>query len=99
MVYNFQSSLIVTVNDIIFFQVLIDVRYCGLNGPDILIAENLYKKPPSLPLTLGYEVVGEIAKLGDDAKNLGLKTGDKVVALNRHRFGGLAEQCIAEAKV
>ncbi|XP_057319674.1 quinone oxidoreductase-like protein 2 homolog [Microplitis mediator] len=77
-------------------EVLIDVQYCTLNGPDILKMKNLHKSPPKLPAVLGYELAGKLLEVGDQAKKQGFKVGDKVVALNKTRYGGLAERCIAE---
>ncbi|XP_074097367.1 quinone oxidoreductase-like protein 2 homolog [Cotesia typhae] len=77
-------------------EVLIDVQYCTLNGPDILKMKNLHRSPPKLPAILGYEVAGKLLEVGDQAKKQGFKVGDKVVALNKVQFGGLAERCVAE---
>lgn len=77
-------------------QVLIDVDYCALNGSDVLLSDNTYSHQPSLPAILGYEIVGKLLQVGDEAKKNGYKVGDRVVALNRERYGGLAEQCSAE---
>ncbi|XP_043288602.1 quinone oxidoreductase-like protein 2 isoform X2 [Venturia canescens] len=79
-----------------FLNVLIDVNYCALNGSDILLAENTYIHSPILPAILGYEVVGKLLQVGEEAKKEGFRVGDQVVALNRERWGGLAEQCSAE---
>lgn len=78
---------------------LIDVQYCTLNGPDILKMKNLHRSPPKLPTILGYEVAGKLLEVGDQAKKQGFKVGDKVVALNKVQFGGLAERCVAEMTV
>lgn len=48
---------------------------------------------------LGYEFVGKLIQVGEEAKKEGYKIGDKVIALNKERYGGLAEQCIAEITV
>ncbi|XP_076236045.1 quinone oxidoreductase-like protein 2 [Calliopsis andreniformis] len=77
-------------------EVLIDVQYCALNGSDVLLSKNLYTYEPSLPMVLGYELVGKLIQVGEEAKRQGYQVGDKVVALNKDRYGGLAEQCIAE---
>lgn len=75
------------------------MNYCALNGSDILLAENTYVHSPILPAILGYEVVGKLLQVGEEAKKEGYKVGDQVVALNRERWGGLAEQCSAEIGV
>jgi NADPH2:quinone reductase len=82
-----------------FFQVIIDVSHCALNGLDVLLCENLYSMEQNLPFTPGYEVSGKLIEVGEDAKKAGYNVGDKVIALNKKRFGGLAERCIAEMDV
>ncbi|XP_034945188.1 quinone oxidoreductase-like protein 2 [Chelonus insularis] len=77
-------------------EVLIDVHYCSLNGPDVLLTKNAYSVEPTLPKILGYEIAGKLLQVGDEAKAKGFKVGDKVIALNKNKFGGLAEQCVVE---
>lgn len=80
-------------------EVLIDVHYCSLNTSDMLLSQNLYIFEPKLPYILGYEVVGKLIEVGADAEKNGYKVGDKVVALNKERYGGLSEKCLAEVGV
>lgn len=77
-------------------EVLIDVQYCALNVSDVLLSQNLYKFEPKLPMILGHEVVGKLVEVGTEAEKNGYKIGDKVIALNKERYGGLAEKCLAE---
>ncbi|XP_046826645.1 quinone oxidoreductase-like protein 2 isoform X1 [Vespa crabro] len=77
-------------------EVIVDVRYCTVNPSDVLLSKNLYVYEPKLPITLGYELVGELVYVGKDAQDKGYKIGDKVIALNKERYGGFAEQCVAE---
>lgn len=77
-------------------QVLIDVNCCALNGPDVLISQQLYHQEIKLPCILGYEVCGKILEAGKKAEEAGYKVGDKVIALNKKNFGGLSEQCVSE---
>ncbi|CAL7942029.1 unnamed protein product [Xylocopa violacea] len=56
----------------------------------------MYTYEPSLPMVLGYEFAGKLVQIGEEAEKQGYKVGDKVVALNKERYGGLAEQCVAE---
>ncbi|XP_035738934.1 quinone oxidoreductase-like protein 2 isoform X2 [Vespa mandarinia] len=77
-------------------EVIIDVRYCTVNPSDVLLSKNLYVYEPKLPITLGYELIGELVYVGKDAQDKGYKIGDKVIALNKERYGGFAEQCVAE---
>lgn len=75
---------------------MIDVHYCALNGPDILLSQNSYSYEPKLPQILGYEIAGELKAVGEKAAKAGYKVGDKVVALNKESFGGFSETCKAE---
>ncbi|XP_024876712.1 quinone oxidoreductase-like protein 2 [Temnothorax curvispinosus] len=77
-------------------EVLIDVHYCALNVSDALLSQNLYTFEPKLPMILGHEFVGKLAEVGAEAEKNGYKVGDKVIALNKERYGGLAEKCLAE---
>ncbi|XP_043603283.1 quinone oxidoreductase-like protein 2 [Bombus pyrosoma] len=77
-------------------EVLVDVQYCALNASDALLTKNMYTFEPTLPMVLGYEFVGKLIQVGEEAKGQGYKVGDKIIALNKDRYGGLAEQCIAD---
>ncbi len=71
-------------------DVLINVRACGVNFPDVLIIQNKYQFKPTLPFSPGGEISGEVAALGDKVKHL--KVGDRVIALSG--WGGFAEQAV-----
>lgn len=88
---NIESPKILQAN-----EVLINVDYCAFNASDALLAKNLHTFKPTLPMVLGYEFVGKLIQVGEEAKKEGYKIGDKVIALNKERYGGLAKQCIAE---
>ncbi len=75
-------------------DVLIQVKACGVNFPDVLIIQNKYQMKPALPFSPGGEVSGEVAAVGEKVKHL--KIGDRVVALSG--FGGFAEQISVSAK-
>lgn len=75
------------------------MHYCALNGPDALLVKNNYTSEPALPRILGYEIAGKLVEVGDEAKKNGFKIGDKVVALNKEKFGGFKSQCVAEISV
>lgn len=68
-------------------QVLIRVEGFGLNYADAMAARGLYREAPPLPSIIGYEVVGRVVSVGNDAPQ-GLQ-GKRVVAMTR--FGGYAE--------
>lgn len=70
-----------------------------MNASDALLARNLYTFEPTLPKVLGYEFVGKLVQVGKEAEKQGYKIGDKIVALNKECYGGLAKQCIATVDV
>lgn len=59
----------------------------------------MYTFEPTLPVVLGYEFVGKLVQVGQEAEKQGYKVGDKIVALNKENYGGLAEQCVAKVNV
>ncbi len=73
-------------------QILIKVKFAGLNRPDIVQREGNYPPPPNHSPILGLEVSGVISKVGRDVKSF--KTGEKVAALVNG--GGYAEYCVAD---
>lgn len=75
-------------------QVLLQVKACGVNFPDLLIIENKYQFKPPLPFSPGGEVSGVVQKVG--AKVTTLKPGDRV--LGAPGFGGFAEELAIDAR-
>ena len=73
-------------------QILIKVRFAGVNRPDIVQREGNYPAPHGHSPILGLEVSGVIAELGKDVK--GFKIGENVAALVNG--GGYAEYCAAD---
>ena len=76
-------------------KVVIQVKACGINFPDILVVQGLYQFKPPLPFSPGGEVAGIIKEVGEGVTNL--QVGDKVFA--GVIFGGFAEEVIAEASL
>ena len=60
-------------------QILIRVRAAGINRPDIAQRQGFYPPPPGAPTTLGLEVAGEVAILGEGVTRW--RPGDQVTAL------------------
>ena len=60
-------------------QVLIEVKYAGVNRPDVIQREGNYPAPPNHSKVLGLEVSGYVYKIGANVKKF--KKGDKVAAL------------------
>lgn len=68
-------------------EVEIAVERFGINYADVMARNGLYREAPPLPCVLGYEVVGEITKVGKDSPKELL--GKRVVAFAR--FGGYSQ--------
>ena len=75
-------------------EILIAVRAAGVNRPDLLQRLGAYAPPPGAPLTLGLEVAGEVAALGEGVT--AWREGDKVAALLGG--GGYAQYAVADAR-
>jgi putative PIG3 family NAD(P)H quinone oxidoreductase len=75
-------------------QILIKVHAAGINRPDILQRLGGYPPPPGAPDTMGLEVAGEVAALGEGAARW--KVGDKVCALLGG--GGYAAYAVCDAR-
>ena len=75
-------------------QVLIRVRACGVNFPDLLLIENKYQERPTLPFSPGAEVAGDVIGVGPGAAH-GVREGDRVIAMIGSR--GFQEETLADA--
>jgi putative PIG3 family NAD(P)H quinone oxidoreductase len=75
-------------------QILIAVKAAGVNRPDVLQRLGFYPPPPGAPETMGLEVSGEVAEVGEGASRW--RPGDKVAALLPG--GGYAEYALADAR-
>lgn len=74
-------------------EILVQVRYAGINRPDVFQRKGLYPPPPGASPILGLEVAGEVAALGEGVD--AWRVGDPVVALAPG--GGYAEYCAVPA--
>jgi NADPH2:quinone reductase len=72
-------------------QVLVNVKACGVNFPDVLIIQDMYQFKPPRPFSPGGEVAGTVAALGEGVTHV--KVGDRVLASTGN--GGMAEQVVA----
>jgi NADPH:quinone reductase len=72
-------------------EVLLSVKACSVNYPDVLIIQDLYQFKPERPFSPGSEVAGVIEALGEPGG--GLKIGDRVLAMTG--WGGMAEKLVA----
>ncbi len=74
-------------------EVLLAVRACGVNFPDVLIIQNKYQFRPPLPFSPGGEVAGVVKALGEGVS--GLAVGDRVIGSTG--WGGFAEELALDA--
>jgi NADPH2:quinone reductase len=74
-------------------EVVVDVRACGVNFPDLLMIENKYQFRPPLPFAPGGEVAGVIKALGEGVT--GVRIGDRVIGSTG--WGGFAEEVALDA--
>jgi NADPH2:quinone reductase len=75
-------------------EILIRVAAAGVNRPDIKQRQGAYPPPKGAPETLGLEVSGEVAAVGEGAARW--KPGDRVCALLGG--GGYAEYAVVDAR-
>jgi NADPH2:quinone reductase len=75
-------------------QILIEVKFAGVNRPDILQRMGRYPPPAGASPVLGLEVAGRVSAIGSDASEW--KIGDPVCALVPG--GGYAQFCVTSAR-
>ena len=74
-------------------QLLVRVRACAINYPDVLIIEDKYQFKPPRPFAPGGEVAGIVEAVGEGVA--GWSEGDRVIAMIGH--GGLQEKVLISA--
>jgi NADPH2:quinone reductase len=74
-------------------EVLLRVKACAVNYPDVLIIEDKYQTKPPRPFAPGVEVSGVIEKTGTNVREL--KQGDRVLA--HLGWGGMTEKILVPA--
>jgi NADPH2:quinone reductase len=74
-------------------QVLVSVKSCGVNFPDVLVIQDKYQFKPPLPFAPGGEIAGIVKQVGDGVT--APKPGDRVIA--SIGTGGFAEEALADA--
>jgi NADPH2:quinone reductase len=75
-------------------QVLVAVKACGVNFPDVLMIQDKYQFRPPLPFPPGGEVAGIVKALGEGVT--GLNEGDRVCVSVGN--GGFAQEVLADAR-
>ncbi|UYY78929.1 NADPH:quinone oxidoreductase family protein [Sphingomonas sp. R1] len=71
-------------------QVLVAVRACAINYPDVLIIEDRYQFKPPRPFAPGGEIAGVVEAVGEGVTDWA--PGDRVIAVPGH--GGLVEKLL-----
>jgi NADPH:quinone reductase len=74
-------------------EVLLAVKACSVNYPDVLIIQDLYQFKPTRPFSPGSEVCGVVEALGEGVDSV--KIGERVIAMTG--WGGMAEKLVAPA--
>ncbi|HEX8444950.1 MAG TPA: NADPH:quinone oxidoreductase family protein [Allosphingosinicella sp.] len=74
-------------------QLLVRVKACAINYPDVLIIEDKYQFKPPRPFAPGGEVAGVVEQVGLGVT--GWSEGDRLIAMIGH--GGLAEKVVVQA--
>ena len=74
-------------------QVVVAVKACSINYPDVLIIEDKYQFKPARPFAPGGEIAGTVESVGDGVTEW--QIGDRVIGMVGH--GGLVEKVVVEA--
>lgn len=74
-------------------ELLVSVRACAINYPDVLIIEDKYQLRPQRPFAPGSEIAGEVESLGPGVE--GWAVGDRIIAATG--YGGLAQKLVIPA--
>jgi putative PIG3 family NAD(P)H quinone oxidoreductase len=75
-------------------EILIEVHFAGVNGPDLAQRQGRYPPPPGASPVLGLEVAGRVAETGTGVSEW--KVGDLVTALVPG--GGYADYCVTSER-
>ncbi len=74
-------------------QLLVRVKACAINYPDVLIIEDKYQFKPPRPFAPGGEIAGMVEAVGEGVE--GWTQGDRAIAMIGH--GGLSEKVAVPA--
>jgi len=75
-------------------QILVAVKACSVNYPDVLIIEDKYQFKPPRPFSPGSEVSGIVETVGEGVTNF--KVGDRVLGATGSS-GGMSEKVVLNA--
>ena len=76
-------------------EMLVRVRACAINYPDVLIIEDKYQMRPLRPFAPGGEIAGEVEAVGEGVQ--GWAPGERLIAATG--FGGLAEKIVVQPQM
>ncbi len=74
-------------------QLLVQIKACSINYPDVLIIEDKYQVRPPRPFAPGGEIGGVVEAVGEGVSDW--SPGDRLIAMIGH--GGLAEKVLVPA--
>ncbi len=74
-------------------QLLVRVKACAINYPDVLMIQDKYQFRPPRPFAPGGEIAGIVERVGDDVT--GWYPGSRLIAMVGH--GGLSEKVLVPA--
>ena len=74
-------------------ELLVRVRACAINYPDVLIIEDKYQLKPPRPFAPGSEIAGQVEAIGEGVQ--GWSPGDRLIAATG--YGGLVEKVVIKA--
>lgn len=74
-------------------QLLVRVKACAINYPDVLIIEDRYQMKPPRPFAPGGEIAGLVEAVGEGVT--GWSPGDRLIAMIGH--GGLSQKVLVDA--
>ena len=75
-------------------QILVAVKACSVNYPDVLVIEDKYQFKPPRPFSPGSEVSGVVEAVGEGVTNF--KVGDRVLGATGSS-GGMSEKVVLNA--
>src|SRR3954453_4116739 len=75
-------------------ELLVRMRACAINYPDVLIIEDKYQLKPPRPFAPGSKSGGEVEVGGEGVE--GWSPGDRLIAATG--YGGLVEKLVIPAK-
>jgi NADPH:quinone reductase-like Zn-dependent oxidoreductase len=75
-------------------ELLVAVKACSVNYPDVLVIEDKYQFRPERPFSPGSEISGVVEALGEGVK--GWKVGDRIIS-GTASSGGMQEKTVVQA--